>query len=201
VWDLEFTDSVTKELGHHTLKTGVQVDDLEGDIMQPPAPRGLFTFNGQFTDIANQNQSLNGIADLLLTPTASTVGCVNNVGGLQSLSGSNFAGTQYHRYYTAAYFQDDWRVTPSPTLNLGLRWDYFTPYAGQTDGRPTSSPQAETDHQGPCSSHSRAATFHALQHSMRCSVQATSISIASQAKPSGTHRRPTSHQDSASPIG
>jgi hypothetical protein len=134
VWDLEFTDNVTKELGHHTLKTGVQVDDLEGDIMQPPAPRGLFTFNGQFTDIPNQNQSLNGIADLLLTPTASTVGGVNNVGGLQSLSGSNFAGTQYHRYYTAAYFQDDWRVTPSLTLNLGLRWDYFTPYS-ETNGR------------------------------------------------------------------
>jgi len=134
VWDLEFTDNVTKELGHHTLKTGVQVDDLEGDIMQPPAPRGLFTYNGQFTDIPNQNQSLNGIADLLLTPTASTVGGVNNVGGLQSLSGSNFAGTQYHRYYTAAYFQDDWRVTPSLTLNLGLRWDYFTPYA-ETNGR------------------------------------------------------------------
>jgi hypothetical protein len=134
VWDLEFTDNVTKELGHHTFKTCVQVDDLEGDIMQPPAPRGLFTFNGQFTDIPNQNQSLNGIADILLTPTASTVGGVNNVGGLQSLSGSNFAGTQYHRYYTAAYFQDDWRVTPSLTLNLGLRWDYFTPYA-ETNGR------------------------------------------------------------------
>jgi len=134
VWDLEFTDNVTKELGHHTLKTGVQVDILEGDIMQPPAPRGLFTFNGQFTDIPNQNQNLNGIADILLTPTASTVGGVNNVGGLQSLSGSNFAGTQYNRSYTAAYFQDDWRVTPSLTLNLGLRWDYFAPYA-ETNGR------------------------------------------------------------------
>ncbi|MBB6142840.1 archaellum component FlaG (FlaF/FlaG flagellin family) [Silvibacterium bohemicum] len=134
VWDLEVTDNVTKELGHHTFKTGVQVDDLEGDIMQPPAPRGLFTFNGQFTDIPNQNQSLNGIADLLLTPTASTVGGVNGVGGLQSLSGSNFAGTDYHRYYTGAYFQDDWRVTPSLTLNLGLRWDYFTPYS-ETNGR------------------------------------------------------------------
>ncbi|MBB5061766.1 carboxypeptidase-like regulatory domain-containing protein [Granulicella mallensis] len=134
VWDLEVTDNVIKELGRHTIKTGVQVDDLQGNIMQPPAPRGLFTFNGQFTDIPNQNQSLNGISDMLLTPTASTVGGVNNVGGLQSFSGSNFAGTQYHRWYTGAYFQDDWRATSALTLNLGVRWDYFTPYA-ETNGR------------------------------------------------------------------
>ena len=27
----------------------------------------------------------------------------------------------------AAYFQDDWRIHPRLTLNLGLRWDYFGP--------------------------------------------------------------------------
>ncbi|HWY19774.1 MAG TPA: TonB-dependent receptor [Candidatus Acidoferrum sp.] len=27
----------------------------------------------------------------------------------------------------AAYIQDDWRVTPRLTLNIGLRWDYFGP--------------------------------------------------------------------------
>jgi len=27
----------------------------------------------------------------------------------------------------AAYFQDDWRIHPHLTLNLGLRWDYFGP--------------------------------------------------------------------------
>jgi hypothetical protein len=135
VWDLEVTDNVTKVFHNHTFKTGVSVDDLEGDIMQPPAPRGLFTFNGQYTDIPNANASLNGIADMLILPTASTVtGGVNNVGGLSSFSGSNFAGNKYHRWYTGAYFQDDWRITQSLTLNLGVRWDYFTPYA-ERDGR------------------------------------------------------------------
>jgi len=37
----------------------------------------------------------------------------------------------YYRGYRsnefAAYFQDDWRIHPRLTLNLGLRWDYFGP--------------------------------------------------------------------------
>jgi hypothetical protein len=134
VWDLEITDNVTKVYHNHTFKTGLSLDDLEGNIMQPPAPRGLFTFNGQYTDIPNANASLNGIADMLILPTASTVGGVNDVGGLSSFSGSNFDGNKYHRWYWGAYFQDDWRITQSLTLNLGLRWDYFTPYA-EIDGR------------------------------------------------------------------
>ena len=27
------------------------------------------------------------------------------------------------------YFADDWRVTRKLTLNLGLRWDYYSPFS------------------------------------------------------------------------
>jgi hypothetical protein len=135
VWSLEGVDAVTKIYHSHTFKTGIQIDDLEGDISQPPQGRGDFNFNGQYTDIPNKNSSLNGIGDLLVTPTASAfdstpgVTGVDNVGGMSSFSGSNIAATDDHRWYWGAYFQDDWKFTPKLTLNLGVRWDYFTPYA------------------------------------------------------------------------
>ncbi|HZY61865.1 MAG TPA: carboxypeptidase regulatory-like domain-containing protein [Edaphobacter sp.] len=46
------------------------------------------------------------------------------------------------RYY-GGYFQDDWKVTPSLTLNLGIRYDYNTPWRERdnriTDWDPTSA--------------------------------------------------------------
>ncbi len=68
VWSVEGSDGITRVFRNHTFKTGVQVDDLEGDISQPPQGRGDLNFNGQYTDIPNVNNNLNGIADLLLVP-------------------------------------------------------------------------------------------------------------------------------------
>jgi hypothetical protein len=126
---LEIMDNVTKVYGAHTLKTGYQIDNLHAPIIQPPYSRGIFYLSGQYSDVPNQNTGYAGPADMLLVPQAATVpGGISNLGGLTSFSYSNYAETSDQRYYMGAYFQDDWKATHRLTLNLGLRWDHYTPY-------------------------------------------------------------------------
>lgn len=126
---LEFMDNVTKVHGNHTFKMGMQFDKFYGGLIQSLFGKGQFSVSGQYSDIPNQNTNTNGIADLVLTPTATTVpNGIDDVGGLSSFQATNTAPTRDRRYYAAAYFQDDWKITPTLTLNLGLRWDHFTPY-------------------------------------------------------------------------
>ena len=140
--DIEILDNVTKVYGAHSFKMGGQIDDIRANIIQPPNPKGSFTFNGQYSDIPNHSGGLNGIADFLLIPSASTVsGGISNLGGVSSYGASNYSEDKDKRYYIGVYFQDDWKATPNLTLNLGIRWDHYTPYA-EPDGRQANFIQA-----------------------------------------------------------
>lgn len=130
---LQLFDNLMKLHGKHEFHAGFEFNHIRGNIIQPAYSKGDFVYNGQYSDIPNQNSKDNGIADMLLVPAASNVGGIDNLGGMSSYTGSNYAGTRYFADYIAAYFQDNWRITPSLTLNLGLRWDYSSPY-GESEG-------------------------------------------------------------------
>lgn len=137
---LQFQDNLVKLHRNHEFNVGFHFNHIRGNILQPSSSRGVMTYNGQYTDIPNASQGTNGMADLLLTPIASTVTpsagitTYDNLGSMSNYYGSNFAKTYYFGDYYAAYAQDNWRVTPTLTLNLGLRWEYFSPY-GDSNGR------------------------------------------------------------------
>jgi hypothetical protein len=122
----QFADNVTKIQGNQTLKAGFEYQHLRFSILQPPAGRGYWTFNGVFTGVPSGSGANTGLAQMLLTPTATTVpGGFNDVGGADTINASNYANTDMGRHYYAAYFEDDWKTTPKLTWQLGLRWEYF----------------------------------------------------------------------------
>jgi hypothetical protein len=130
---IQFTDDFTKIYGKHTFKMGFEYQHVKFSTLQPPWSRGEFDFSGVFTNPPGASASANntGIAQFLLAPTASTVGGPDYVGGPGAQGAgnavfvSNISLTDNGKNYYGTYVQDDWKVTPKLTINLGLRWDFF----------------------------------------------------------------------------
>jgi tetratricopeptide (TPR) repeat protein len=101
--------ALTKTLGRHTLKTGF-LYRLEHAGRTVNNPTGL-GFNGGLVQDPNTNQGGPGLAQLML-------GAVDNY----SWTGLTASPYQRSRYW-GFYLQDDFRITPKFTLNLGLRYD------------------------------------------------------------------------------
>ena len=136
---LQITDDLTKVYGAHSFKMGIEYQNVKFSTLQPAYSRGQFGYNANsssvsFTDIPSVGGGATGRAQFLLDPTATTVpGGVNYVGGADQVQASNINKTYDEKKYFAAYFQDDWKITPTLTLNLGLRYDYFGPI-NETNG-------------------------------------------------------------------
>ncbi len=99
---------VTWTHGAHSVRFGATLIRRRATIGQSSNSQGTFTFNGSYTGVA--------FGDLLE--------------GLDiSLSRSNaLRQPGFRSWEPSAYVQDDWRMRPWLTLNLGLRYDIFTPY-------------------------------------------------------------------------
>ena len=131
---LQVTDDFTKVWRSHSFKAGVESQHVKFSTLQPGYSRGNFDYNGTYTDIPQLNNGGTGRAQFLLTPQAATVANgVDYSGGSDSINASNVNKTYDARQYLAFYFEDDWKVSPKLTLNLGLRWDYFSPI-NETNG-------------------------------------------------------------------
>src|SRR5580704_7141920 len=133
---LQITDDFTKIYGKHNFKMGIEYQHVKFSTLQPAYSRGQFDFNGTYTDIPTQNSNSTGIAQFLLQPQLATVpNGVNYSGGSNQVQASNINKTYDEKNYFATYFQDDWKVTPKMTLNLGLRYDYFGPISESNGGQ------------------------------------------------------------------
>jgi TonB dependent receptor-like, beta-barrel len=111
--------------GRHTIKFGGEAS-LDKDIQQTLLNNyGVFTFNGGVT------KATNALADFEL--------------GVPSAVSQDAPFTGYtNSWYTAVFAQDDFRIFPRLTLNLGVRWDVQTPPTDPYDRESTYEPGVQS---------------------------------------------------------
>ncbi len=116
-----FTDNVTYVLKKkHNLQMGFSYRRMQNNVASNQNARGSFTFSGLVTSQINAaGQPVAGtgfdFADFLL--------------GYPQSSSIRFGSNDYFRgQSTAAFVQDDYRLSRGLTINIGLRYEYFTPY-------------------------------------------------------------------------
>lgn len=110
----QYSAALTWTKGAHSAKFGVVLIRRQASIDQGIAPHGEWTFTGVYTGEPT--------GDLLM---GYSVGNGSTFTGWRSVG---IVAPQLRTWEPSAYVQDDWRTTRWLTLNLGLRYDIFTPY-------------------------------------------------------------------------
>jgi len=98
----DFQDGFSYLAGKHSLKLGAEYTNIEADSWIPDYGRGRVNFSS--------------LTNFFMGATS----------GGKALVGD--PTRKMYSDYIAAYVQDDWRVAPKMTINLGLRYEYAAPF-------------------------------------------------------------------------
>jgi hypothetical protein len=121
-----FADHLSKVLGSHNLQFGAQYIKYYRDQTNSAIGAATGDLQGilNFSNVANIDTTGNAFADFLYHSGGSVTGAI------KSFTQDSAQGVYDQRYQIAEPFlQDDWRVTPRLTLNLGVRLSLFGTYS------------------------------------------------------------------------
>jgi len=119
---LQVSDSVTWLHENHAFKFGGIMLRRDMSENRTRFGKGFYFYRDSFG--FQQGYSGYEVADMLLNNSATNFTATGIPG---------FVPRDTISWENAVFAQDDWRLMPNLTLNLGLRWDYLTPYYEKND--------------------------------------------------------------------
>ncbi len=121
---IQFADTITYTRGRHTLKFGGDINRVTDDIQNLRTEAGAYSYN-------NINDFIIDYVNFV-TPLAANTNCTANPLRFRGRCyTSNFAqgvgspGLELKTTDLNFFFQDDFRIFPTLTLNLGIRYEYI----------------------------------------------------------------------------
>lgn len=128
-----YADNLTIIRGRHLMKMGGQLirQQINAFYAGNNGRTGFINFGGEFTQGPNAK-----------APTSRALPEADFVLGLPDDLGRGISTGTWGQRKTiyGVYFQDDWRINETLTLNLGLRWEYHTPLVEVADRMSNFSP-------------------------------------------------------------
>ncbi len=133
-------DLASYTTGDHTLRFGADIAILKidsetnfnrvplytiqsGNTITPELPVTIFAGGASAADRARMNRLRWFLGGFVGAGSVAANFAGIDVG--PQLGGSSLQNFRYQTY--GLYFQDSWRATPELSLNLGVRWDYYSP--------------------------------------------------------------------------
>ena len=129
---LQASDTIFWGKGKHNIRFGGDYRRLWSDVHSSSNPNGTFTFTGLATaQKVSSNQCPSGVTPPCLVAEGGTgYDFADFLLGLPQQTTIQYSQFTYNLYANAynAYVQDDWRARSNLTFDLGLRYEYLSPY-------------------------------------------------------------------------